>query len=133
METEINIEKDLVLLIDDENICHVFLDLILSEYNNIKLISAFNGEEGISITRQLGKKIRIILCDVMMPNMDGYEIRNILKNEEDLKDIPFAFQTGVYELDPSYDIDNKNTFLLPKPYQKDDLVKLFNNLNISLK
>ena len=83
-----------VLIIEDntdirENACEM-LDL-----KGYKAISAVNGKEGIDLARKT--KPDIILCDIMMPEANGYEVFNALKNDPLTAHIPFIFLTASVE------------------------------------
>ncbi len=79
-----------ILIVDDapENIS--ILSNILSDY---KKRVALNGEKALKIAFSENKP-DLILLDVMMPEMDGFEVCRQLKIEESTKDIPIIFLTG---------------------------------------
>jgi diguanylate cyclase (GGDEF)-like protein/PAS domain S-box-containing protein len=60
-----------------------------------KILVADNGQHGIAIARS--KLPDLILLDIMMPEMDGYEVCNILKKDDTTKDIPIIFLTAFTE------------------------------------
>lgn len=60
-----------VLLVEDERSLHEAIKLNL-ELEGFKVISAFNGTQAIDLHK--GTKIDIILLDVMMPNMNGFDV-----------------------------------------------------------
>jgi len=91
-----NEKKNTVLVVDDspENI-----DLLgdaLSQDYNIKV--ALNGEKALNIA---GAKSQpdIILLDIMMPGMDGYEVCRRLKSRDKTRDIPVIFVTSMNEVE----------------------------------
>ena len=84
-------KKNSILVIDDENSNILVLTQILSpEYT---VYAAKSGKDAI----QAAKKYipDIILLDIIMPDMDGYEVISILKKQEETKDIPVIFVTGL--------------------------------------
>lgn len=84
-------DKDTILVVDDsEIICTIIKDIL--ESPSLHIVIAHSGEEGI----EMAKKIRpiLILLDIIMTGIDGYETCLILKNSEDTKDIPVIFITG---------------------------------------
>lgn len=85
-------EKQRVLIVDDERInLNLLVDLLKSEY---KTIVAKNGDQALK--RAISDPPPdLILLDIMMPNMDGYEVCNRLKQEEKTKDIPVIFITAM--------------------------------------
>jgi len=83
--------KSLVLIVDDipENIDH--LGSILSQDYKIKV--AVNGEKALHIARAKNPP-DIILLDIIMPGMDGYEVCRRLKADPKTRDIPIIFVTA---------------------------------------
>lgn len=74
-----------ILIVDDvEDNCEV-LNELLSELN-LNVLIAHNGKEAVTITRK--KMPDLILMDLRMPVMDGFEAGKILKDDESTKHIP---------------------------------------------
>jgi len=65
------------------------------ELSNYEPITAENGKVGIK--KALEVKPDLILCDIMMPEMDGYEVLYLLGKNPDLANIPFIFLTAKSE------------------------------------
>lgn len=84
--------KPLILIVDDtpSNI-HVLVESLNDEYN-IKI--AKSGESALEIARSMEQQPDLILLDVMMPEMDGYEVCKKLKETDESKDIPVIFLTA---------------------------------------
>lgn len=55
--------------------------------------TALNGPEGIALARE--KRPDLILCDIQMPDMDGYAVLDVFKRDNDLTDIPFIYVTAL--------------------------------------
>ena len=79
-----------ILLVDDSPVNLEILKEALSRY---KTIGALDGDTAIE-TAFSRNKPDLILLDVVMPGMDGYEVCRILKSNELSKDIPIIFITG---------------------------------------
>lgn len=84
-----------VLIIDDNHNNISVLSTLLSTYN-YNVIGALNGEKGI--TMALNRMPDLILLDIMMPGMDGYQVCSELKNKEETKNIPIIFITALNEI-----------------------------------
>jgi len=84
-----------ILLVDDvkENI-HA-LEMIIQDSFDVNISSALNAEEGIAILMQ--NKIDLILSDIQMPDIDGFEFAQYIKGIEKIKNIPIIFITGIYD------------------------------------
>jgi len=82
--------KPLILVVEDNVDLLYNLNLLL-ESNNYKPITAKNGKEAIEILSTLGEIPDIIISDIMMPKMDGYEFFKVISNEPRWNRIPFLF------------------------------------------
>lgn len=82
--------KPTVLVVDDTPDNIALLCGLLKELYIVKI--ALNGEKAIRIAKK--SQPDIILLDIMMPVMDGYETCRLLKTEEALKNIPVIFLTA---------------------------------------
>ena len=112
--------KNVVLIIDDETANIIALTNILSsEYD---VFAAKNGLDAISLAEE--HLPDVILLDVLMPGMDGYEVIAELKSLEKTKEIPVVFITGLDNIDA----ERKGLALgaadyIPKPFNP-EIVKL---------
>jgi len=84
-------ENTTVLIVDDEPANVVLLDAILSPLYNI--LAATNGEEALELASDPISPC-LILLDVMMPKMDGFEVIRQLKRNPQTRDIPTIFVTA---------------------------------------
>lgn len=85
-----------VLAVDDKPANHLALAAVLEDAHD--LIFAASGGEAIDIVRS--KHVDVILMDIQMPEMDGFEAAQKIKSMEEGKDIPIIFVTAVYREDP---------------------------------
>ncbi|MCX7798240.1 MAG: SpoIIE family protein phosphatase [Melioribacter sp.] len=80
-----------ILLVEDEsNIAKLFMHNLGKAGFNCH--HAQNGKEALKLAREL--KPDLIISDIMMPEMDGFEFRRELLNDPELKTIPFVFLTA---------------------------------------
>jgi two-component system OmpR family response regulator len=88
-----NIEKNVlsILVIEDEEILRVNICEILKHYS-YRVIEAASGEEGIHLASTL--RPSLIVCDIMLPGIDGYEILRSIRNIPQLLRTPFIFLTA---------------------------------------
>jgi PAS domain S-box-containing protein len=89
--------KPVVLAVDDKRANLLALEALLGE--NYKLLFANSGREAVSAVR-LKPDIDLILMDVQMPDMDGFEAAKEIKKLQSGRDIPIIFVTAVYNDDP---------------------------------
>jgi len=84
-------EKNSVLVIDDEKSNLLYLNHILSpEYN---IMMANDAKKGIEMA--IAHNPDLILLDILMPEMDGYETLALLKKTDETSNIPVIFITGL--------------------------------------
>jgi PAS domain S-box-containing protein len=84
-------DKPVILLVDDKPANILALENLLTGKDRI-LLSAGNGKEALQLT--LNKHIDLIILDVQMPDMDGFEVAQILKSNKRTKNIPIIFATA---------------------------------------
>jgi len=87
----IKFKNQKVLVVDDVESNRLLLNKVL-ELHNLRILEAVNGKEAIHIVK--GSKPDIILMDLRMPVMDGYEAIKILKSNSEFKDIPIIILTA---------------------------------------
>jgi DNA-binding response OmpR family regulator len=113
--------KSKILVVDD----NAYLVDILSfslEMENYEVLKAYDGEEALKIITD--NKPDLILADIMMPKMDGFELCKKTKERPETKNIPFLFLTAKGKLD-----DQLKGFSLGgddyivKPFNLNDLLK----------
>ncbi|MBN2169034.1 MAG: response regulator [Actinobacteria bacterium] len=80
-----------VLVIDDDQTILNVIRMIL-ETNNYRVLEALSGEGGFTAAKE--QRPDAILLDIMMPDLDGFELCRILKLDEDCRDIPVIFVTA---------------------------------------
>jgi diguanylate cyclase (GGDEF)-like protein len=95
MTEEIKVKENSVLIVDDEKANIMALTLILSEEYTI--YAAKNGPDAIEVAKT--HQPHVILLDILMPDMDGYEVLNLLKSNEITCEIPVIFVTGLANAD----------------------------------
>ncbi len=82
--------KPIILIVEDNVDLLYNLNLLL-ESNNYKPITAKNGKIALKILSELEQVPDIIISDIMMPEMDGYEFFRVISKEPRWNRIPFVF------------------------------------------
>ena len=89
--------KPRVLVVDDKHSNHLAFAAVLEE--ECERWFALSGAEAIKLL-QSERPVDVVLMDVHMPEMDGFETVQRIKQIETLRDIPIIFVTAVYQDDP---------------------------------
>jgi DNA-binding response OmpR family regulator len=79
--------KKKILVVDDEDDILQFLELVLRE-KGYDVVTAPGGHE--ALTKAQVERPDLVLLDIMMPQMDGWEVLKLLRVDEDTAQIPVA-------------------------------------------
>jgi PAS domain S-box-containing protein len=109
-----------ILVIDDEETVRNVLSQILSQINH-RVTVAENGEEGIRLFKE--KEFDIVLTDLGMPGMSGWEVGRAIKKMSSHTPVGMITGWGV-EVDQAKIEENGIDFVIPKPFQLDQIVKV---------
>jgi putative two-component system response regulator len=114
-----------VLIVDDvvENI-QVAMNVLKEE--NYSLTFALHGEEALDIIKE--NVFDLILLDIMMPGIDGFEVCSRLKENPTTKDIPIIFltaKTNIESISEAFEIGAVD--YLTKPFNPDELIARVRN------
>lgn len=82
-----------VLIVDDQYVNRYLLEKLLIG-NGFSVFSAEDGLEALEIARHTS--LDLIISDILLPKMDGFQFCRELKSDPDLKKIPFIFYTAAY-------------------------------------
>ncbi len=118
-----------ILVVDDEPEVVEIVQFRLERDGHI-VTSASDGEEGLEAV--LTEHPDLVLLDVMMPQMDGFEVLRRLKSDAQTVDTPVVMLTAKADLASSkkgWDLDVDN--YITKPFNLDDLADTVRNVLIS--
>jgi len=82
----------LVLVVDDQEINRDALGVILED--DYEIIYAGGGREALDLIRERADELSVVLLDLMMPVMSGFEVLDVMKNDESLRRIPVIVLTA---------------------------------------
>lgn len=119
-------KKQKILVVDDEP--HI-VDLIkMSLDDQYEVMGAYTGEEAIELA--IREKPDIITMDVMMPNLDGFEVTRKLKELDGTKNIPIIIISAKDQLIDKFEgIDSGAIDYITKPFRPQELItKIEQNL-----
>jgi diguanylate cyclase (GGDEF)-like protein len=129
---QINKKKQTILIVDDMTTNLLILSDLLKDEYQIKI--AKNGQKALDIVHS-SDEVDIILLDIMMPDIDGYEVCRQLKSNPKTKNIPIIFVTAKdNDADEEYGLNLGAIDYITKPFNK-AIVKLRikNHLELKLK
>lgn len=124
MKTILRMEKETrkrkLLIVEDEIINRMMLGRMLSDEYDV--LYAENGQKALDIIKNQCETLSIILLDLMMPVMDGYQLLEILSGDKRYKTIPVIVMTS----DKSAEIKTLQlgaVDFIPKPYDMPGVIK----------
>lgn len=84
--------KKLILIIDDDN-RNIFALKAVLKAKGFDCVSAMSAQEGFSIMEE-NENVAIVLMDMMMPDLDGYQAISVMKKSAKMQDIPVLAVTA---------------------------------------
>ena len=110
-----------VLIIeDDPSVLDNLEDILMLE--DFQVVTAKNGRHGVEAAKQ--HQPALILCDVMMPEMDGHDVLKALREEPATSNIPFIFLTAkAHHLDRREGMELGADDYLTKPFRPNEVIK----------
>lgn len=111
-----------ILLVDDDAVNLKILANILDN-NGYSIMQASGGLEAVKMAKNFHPDL--IILDIVMPDIDGGEVANILKNNPSTKNIPIIFLSSLIKREEErYSSKKDGIFLMSKPYDRDELIRI---------
>lgn len=111
-----------ILLVDDEPNILVPIEFLLAQ-QGYEVRKAFNGQEALEILS--GYTPDVVILDVMMPGMDGFEVARSIRNSPALENTRILFLTAKgSDQDREKGYSTGGEVYMTKPFDNDDLVQL---------
>lgn len=102
MSTE---QKQKILIVDDSELNRAILaDMLDDEY---EIIEAEDGLQGVGLLQQRGSEISLVLLDIVMPQMDGFGVLEVMAQNHWIEDIPvimISAETGSSHIERAYEL-----------------------------
>jgi len=115
--------KKILVIEDDKNIREAICEIL--SLNNFEVVEAKNGREGV--LKALSEPPDAILSDVMMPEMDGFEVLKNIRNNKITENIPFILLTAKVErIDQRLGMTLGADDYITKPFSSKELINTLN-------
>lgn len=123
--------RDEILIVEDSSTQAEQLKYLL-EKGGFDVVVAQNGLEALSLLKEL--RPMIIISDILMPEMDGYQLCRHVKSDENLKGIPFIMLTSLFTPDDIIrGLESGTDNFLSKPCDEEYLISMIQNILINKK
>ncbi len=125
-----NDKKLSILIVDDNQDNLLLLESMLEEFH-VNIVAAMNGRDAVDYAHK--QEFALVLLDVMMPEMNGYETATQLKQSEKTKHIPIIFLTALAQskkdLEKGYEVGAVDFLLKPiEPIVLESKIQIFLNM-----
>lgn len=125
--TQTDLPPSKVLVVDDNMQNLELLEAYLEELPSVTILRASNGMEALQ--KVAAEKPDLILLDIMMPKMSGYEVCKKIKSDPATQDIPIIMVTALQDLsDVERGVEVGTNDFLTKPVNRVDLLERVKSL-----
>jgi DNA-binding response OmpR family regulator len=113
--------KTILVIEDNKDILENLTEYL--EMEGYKILAANNGKRGVELAREFIPDL--IICDVLMHEMDGYRVLHLLLHTSETYEIPFIFSTSMSEkVDRTEALKLGADDYIVKPFDMDLLMKM---------
>jgi CRP/FNR family cyclic AMP-dependent transcriptional regulator len=117
--------KTILLIEDTSEILENLTEYL--EIEGYKVLTANNGKSGIELARKFIPDL--IICDVLMPEMNGHEVLHIILSTDETREIPFIFSSSMSErIDRTEALKLGADEYIAKPFELETLLKMIETL-----
>lgn len=121
MRTDTTADKPLILVIEDEEAINEGVCEILA-HHGYSVLSAMDGEQGLVMIQEFEPDL--VLCDIMMPKMDGFTLLQKLRSDDRYLTLPFIFLTAKSQAEDILEgLKTGADDFLPKPFDTKELIQ----------
>jgi CheY-like chemotaxis protein len=120
-----------IMLVDNDPVYLNLMGEVLTLHMHT-VIKATDGESALNYIRR--EPVDLVISDVSMPKMNGMNLHRYMRSEENLKNIPFAWNSGYRELRDVLEIENPQIdFIFDKAMPIPNLLYFLNHLSVQRK
>jgi len=114
-----------ILVVDDEPTLVRLMEFILAKQGHTMLV-ATNGEDALAKVKS--ERPDLILLDIMMPRIDGYEVARLIRADDEIKETPIIMLSAkAQEDDIARGLEIGVNEYITKPFAPDRLVQVVND------
>ncbi len=117
--------RDVLVVEDEAYLCDLMADVLEAEGHTAR--TASNGQEALD--RVSERKPQLILLDLMMPIMDGWEFIRALRSNPEWQDIPVVVVTAVYDIKRTQQ-ETGAVAVVTKPFDIDQIADMVNRYSV---
>lgn len=121
-----------ILIAEDSEPTQKVLKIYLSKHK-VKMTFASDGKEAMEILAAKSREFHLVITDINMPNMDGFELAKIIRYALDLPDIPIIFLSGEDEAQNSNEFLSLGNGWIQKPFSAEIVKQVLPYLEIAKK
>ncbi len=123
-----------ILIVDDSEMNREILSSILGD--EFDILEAADGKECISVIRKYGRDIALVLLDIVMPEMDGFEVLEFMNKHEWIDDIPvimISSEDSAASVKKAYEMGVSD--YINRPFDVEEVVhrRVFNTIKLYAK
>lgn len=113
--------KKRILIVDDEkDVCELISDML--KRDGYETLTAFAGEEGLQ--KATGEQPDLVLLDIILPDIDGFEVLRRLRNSAETQKVPVVIVSGKGDTASLFKAkDLKSNDYIIKPFTSQDLLR----------
>ena len=116
------VHGNVVLVIDDDEINRMVAKTVLESQLSCKVVAADNGVDGIDVLRR--QHVSVVLLDIEMPFMDGFQTLAEIRADEGLKDVPVIMLTAAADRETITRVAMQGVAgYIKKPFLPEDMVR----------
>ena len=115
-----------ILVVDDEAFMRTLITRLLRELGVPEVLTAADGKEGLDKLALDGGHVDLVICDLEMPNMDGFEVVAALRADKSLPrpDVPVLILTGHSDVEYVHKaVETGIHGFLVKPVSRESLIE----------
>ncbi len=119
-----NNQKKVLVVEDDQPLNYYISDVLKKHGHNVAV--AFDGEEAVNIAKS--EDIALILLDVLLPKMTGWEVLRVVKQDENMKNVPVVVMSNLDSPAREYDMETEGAdeYVVKVNMTKNQLIELVN-------